>query len=123
MAPYFFISIYISFSFCVLYNKKIFLPLSLCIHVACENKQTESKKKRNKTEREKKKTFGINRENVYKNEQNGTNTRIQPMRQNKENDRQRRNKKNEDNEDVVGIEIQIDCTSTGLGFFFCLFKE
>ncbi len=59
---------------------------------------------------------------MYKNEQNGTNTRIQPMRQNKENDRQRRNKKNEDNEDVVGIEIQIDCTSTGLGFF-CLFKE
>jgi hypothetical protein len=47
----------------------------------CEQTNGEQKKK-NKTER--KKSFGINRENVYKNEQNGTNTRIQPMRQNRE---------------------------------------
>jgi hypothetical protein len=33
---------------------------------------------------------------VYKNEQNGTNTRIQPMRQNNENDKQRKKKENED---------------------------
>ena len=92
MAPCFCIYIYIF----LLYNKKTFLPFSLCIHVACVNKQTKSKKKG--TRQREKKSFGINRENVYKNEQNGTNTRIQPMRQNRVNDRQR--KKNED-EDVV----------------------
>ncbi len=93
MAPYFFIDIYIFLSFfIVLYNKKTFLPFSLCIHVACVNKQTESKKK--EQDREKKKVLEFNnRENVYKNEQNGTNTRIQPMRQNKEIDIQRKKKR------------------------------
>jgi hypothetical protein len=53
----------------------------------CEQTIGEQKKRTRQ-----KKKFGINRENVYKNEQNGTNTRIQPMRQNKENDRQRKKK-------------------------------
>jgi hypothetical protein len=49
-------------------------------------KQTNGKQKKEEEDRE--------RENVYKNEQNGTNTRRQPMRQNREvNDRQKRKTK------------------------------
>jgi hypothetical protein len=58
--------------------------LSLCIHVACVNKQTTGEPKKKRTRQEKRRRSGINREIVYKNEQNGTNTRRQPMRQNRE---------------------------------------
>jgi hypothetical protein len=88
--------IFLSYFFNVLYNKKnVSSLISLCIHVACVNKQTEGEKEQEKKRTRQKKNVSEsnNRENVYKNEQNGTNTRIQPMRQNKEIDRQR--KKNE----------------------------
>jgi hypothetical protein len=45
---------------------------------------------------------------IKKNEQNGTNTRIHPMRHKIERQTEKKT------EDVVEIEIQIDCTSTGL---------
>ena len=81
MAPCFCIYIYISFSFCFIQQEKRFLPpFTVYPCRVCEQTNEEQKKEQDK----KKKSFGINRENVYKNEQNGTNTRIQPMRQNKE---------------------------------------
>jgi hypothetical protein len=67
MAPCFFIYIFLFF----LYNKKNVSSLSLCIHVACVNKQMG---------REKKTKESIARMCIKKNEQNGTNTRIHSMR-------------------------------------------
>jgi hypothetical protein len=51
-------SIYISFFFFLFYTtRKTFLPFSLCIHVACVNKQTESKKKKKREQDREKKKF------------------------------------------------------------------
>jgi hypothetical protein len=101
MAPCFFVYIYI---FCFIQQEKRFFPhFTVYPCRVCEqtNGEQERRKKRNKTERKKNVSESNNRENVYKNEQNSTNTRIQPMRQNKEIDRQRKKKKTrEENEDV-----------------------
>jgi len=80
MAPCFFIYIFLFF----LYNKKNVSSLSLCIHVACVNKQMGREKKNE----------GINSENVYKkNEQNGTNTRIHSMRHKIERQTEKKNRR------------------------------
>jgi len=84
--------IFLSLFFCFIQQENVSSPFTVYPCRVCEQTNGEQKKRT----RQREKSFGINRENVYKNEQNGTNTRIQPMRQNKENDRQRKKKENED---------------------------
>ena len=75
-----------------LYNKKRFFPFTVYPCRMCEQMERRGDKTREEegnlesigTERE--------RENVYKNEQNSTNTRTQPMRQNKDRERGGRQK-------------------------------
>ena len=85
------IYIYIYF-FLLLYNQKRFFPFTVYPCRMCEetNGKREKREKRGIRQRTKRKREwdredleSVEKENVYKNEQNGTNTRIQPMRQNR----------------------------------------
>ncbi len=70
-----FLHLYITFLFFFfLYNKKNVSSLSLCIHVACVNKQMGREKKTKKS------IARMCIKKKEKNEQNGTNTRIHSMR-------------------------------------------